>query len=466
MPPIAHRFWMGTLGLCLVLVSGCVTAKKADPAPQFPPPPNFPPDHRYTLDDLIELSIHRNASLDVARYEAMVAQGLVDQVKALWLPQFRYDFAAIVYNNDFNYRARALKLVTVNVPITGNYNFENTLTYSQIVATGGKRTSGLKQAKMFALIEKIEVLVRQDAVAFDVANYYYLLCLANDVDRVLDDTVRRIRVLQQVSQGLNQRGSLRSSHLDTLEAEYLILQFEQLRVAVQAGRQQAYEALKQSVGLNRNEPLVLQRASLPPPVTLKEAIGVSATIVKGFLNRPENQQVSLFAHIREEQIRFAKAGFAPNVVILGNYTNSHGNNYSVLGQIEGLIASVIVDLPLYYPGARVGLLQSLGLEQASLAFQRQVEQLITLEIEVTAIDAQKALTTVFKTARAMEIAAEHDRESRQAYSRELIPASGVVTGIVLDALAKAQHLQALYFYHSTRAKLNRVTADREAHYGS
>jgi len=462
------RIWrllvMVILGDCLALACGCASAGKPPLDPQLPPAPQYPPDHRYTLDELIELSVHRNASLDVARYEALAAKGLVDSVKSLWLPRLHYGFALLFYDNDLNYKVRAFDLVSINVPITAAYNVENSAIFAQIISTGGKRTSGLKQAKMYEAIQKIQVLVQQDAVAFDVANYYYLVCLASDVDAAIEDATRRIRVFQQVSVDLNERGSLRANNLDAMEAEFIALQLEQLRIVAQAGRQQAYEALKQAVGLTRNEPLVLKQISLPPPVTYQEAVSVSAAIVKGFLHRPENQQVDLFAHLRGEQVKFAKAAFAPNVAFAGTYTNSQGNKYNILGQIEGFIASLIVDAPVYEPATRAGLLQALGLEQASLAFQRQIEELITLEIEVTAIDAQKALAIAFKTARAKQIAAQHDQASRQAYSRDLIPASGVVIGIIFDTLARLQHLQALYGYHNARARLNRVTADRNAHY--
>jgi len=452
--------------LCLCGLVGCATSGKPAEPPPFPPEPTYPPGHAFTLDELIELSIHRNASLDAARYEALAARGLVDQVKSLWLPLVHYGFAAVVYDNDFSYRARALKLVTINVPITGNYNLEHSLNFSQIVTSGGKRTSALKQARIYEAIQKLQVLVRQDAVAFDVANNYYLVCLTNDIDRILEDTLRRIHVFRRASDDLNERGSLRGSRLDTLESEYLVLQLEQLRIAAQAGRQQAYEALKHSVGLSRDEPLILRDVTLPPPITLREAISVSATIVRGFLRRPENRQADLLAHLGREQVRFAKTAFAPNAGVGGSYIASQGNQYNVLGQIDGFLASLIVDVPLYYPGGRAALLQALGLEQASLALQREVEQLITLEINVTAIDAQKALATVFKTARACEIARQHEQAAHRAYSHDLIPAPGVVAGILLDGLARVQHRQALYVYHSTRAKLNRVTANREVHYGS
>ena len=117
---------------CAPLLLGCAAAPKAPPTPQFPPTPIYPPDHRYTLDELIELSVHRNASLDVARYEAEAIQGLVDQVKSLFLPFVRYDFAFIGYSNDLSYKAKALNLVEVNVPLTGSYNVENSAGFDEL----------------------------------------------------------------------------------------------------------------------------------------------------------------------------------------------------------------------------------------------------------------------------------------------------------------------------------------------
>ncbi len=241
---------------------------------------------------------------------------------------------------------------------------------------------------------------------------------------------------------------------------------EQIQIALRAGREQAYAAMKQSVGLDRDEPLVLRTASLAPAVTTGELLSAYASIVKGFLDRPENKEVDLFAKIRAEQVKFAKAAWMPNLVFLGSATNISGTNNTILGAIDGLIASFIVDVPLYDPARRGRLREALALEQASLAFQHQVEQLITLEIEVNAIEAQKALATVFRAERAKITAADHLEASRQAYTRELIPASGTVTAIVFDALAKAQYLQAVFAYHNARAKLKRVTADRETPYAS
>lgn len=453
---------MATLGV----LCGCASVAKNHPtASQFPPASVFASDHPYTLDDLVTVSIHRNASLDVARFEAEAAQGLVDQVKALWLPQLRFNFAALAYSNDLSYEARAFNLATLNVPITGSYNFVNSLSFAQILATGGKRTSGLKQVKMFAEIKRLEVLRQQDAVAFDVANYYHLICLAHEIDAVLEDAIRRLRVFRQVADNLTKRGSLRSSNLDRLQADYFIAQVEQFRVLAQAGRQQAYEAVRHFVGVPRDEPLLLKETTLPPALTAPELISAYETVMQGFAERPETKQLDLFAEIRKEQVTFAKAAWNPNVVILGTYVDSQGNNNTILGVIDGLIASLIVDLPIYDAGRLGKLREALGMEQASLAFQKQFEDLITLEIEVTAIDAQKALANELKAARARAAAAEHYDATRQAYSRELVPASAVVIAVGLDMLARIQHLQTLYAYHDSKARLKRVTADREAQFG-
>lgn len=453
-----------TLLSCGVFFCGCAADQQTDVV-QFPPAPSYTPDHQYTLDELIELSVYRNASLDVARYKAEAAQGLVDQVKALWLPVMRHEFAAVAYANDLNYKTRALDLVSVNIPLTGAYNIVNSLLYAQILSTGGKRTSGLKQAKMFAAIKKLDVWRQQDLVVFSVATFYHLVCLTNEIDAVLEETARRIRVFRQVAENLSQRGSFRANNLNYLQADFVVLELEQLRLAIRAGRHQAYEALKHFVGVGRDEPLMLHSVRLPPPLTFSDVKSVYASIVKGFSGRPELRQVNLFARIREEQVRFAKAAWAPNIAFLGTYTDIQGNKHTILEQVDGLIASVIVDIPLYNPARRGLLRQALGLEQATLAFQRQVEELITLEIEVIAIDSQKTLATLFKAARAKKVGAEQYQASRQALSRDLIPANEVITAIVIDTFAKIQYLQALFAYHNARAQLKRVTADRETQYG-
>jgi len=182
---------------------------------------------------------------------------------------------------------RALHLVTINVPITGAYNIVNNAALTQIISTGGKRTSGLKQAKMLAALLKWDVLRQQDLVACEVATLYQLVGLSNDIDGVLDDALRRIRVFRQVAENLTARGSLRASNLDSLEADLAVAELEQLQMVLRAGRQQAYTALKHAVGLNPDEPLLLRQASLPPPVTPLERVSVIAAVVKGFQNRPK-----------------------------------------------------------------------------------------------------------------------------------------------------------------------------------
>ena len=449
--------------IVLLAVAGCATTNLDER--HFPPAPEFPPDHRYTLDELIELSVHRNPGLEAARYESEAAQGLVDQVKALWLPALRYDFAAVGYSNDLSYKAKALNLVSVNVPITGAFNIENSLNYAQILTTFGKRTSGLKQTRMLAEIVKLQVLAQQDCVACEVATLYYLVCLANDIDRILDDALRRLGVFRQVAEELNRRGSLRADQRDVLQATLLINELEQLRILVQAARQTSYAALKRTIGLDRDEPLALNNISLPPPMTYGEAVGVSATIAKGFLARPETRQMDLVTEIGHEQVKFAKTLFYPNIAALGTYVDSQGNHHTILSVVDGLIASIVLDVPIYDPASRARLRTALYVERASEAIQRLIEQLLVLEIEATALEAQRSLKTVFKTQRALQTAIEHEQTNRQAYSRDLVQASDVIVAIGVSAFAKVQHQTAVFAYHSARARLNRVTANREDRYG-
>lgn len=460
------RFFNGFIAAALLsgagLLAGC-----ASPAPRvsFPPPPQYPPEHAYTLDELIQLSVYRNASLDVARYEAEAAEGLVDQVKSLWLPQLRLNALATAYDNDLTYETRAFNLASLRIPLTGTYNVIHSLTLTQILYSSGKRGSGLKQARMFAAIKQLEILRLQDKIAYDVATYYQLVCVTDELDRILEDAERRVRVFRQLAEELVAHGSLRGNRLDGLLADFFVAQIVQLRSAIQGGRQQAYLALRQAVGVEFGEPLLLRSTTLPPAVSLNDLAGIYATLATGFAQRPENQQVDLFAKLRAEQTEFAKKMFAPNVAFIGTATDAQGSGNSILGSVDGLIAGLLIDVPLYDASQRGRLREALGLEHASAAFQKQVEQLISLEIEVTAIEAHKALANVFASGRALRTAAEHYEATREAYSRELAPANAVVTAIALDMLAKAQDVQAQFAFLNARAALRRVMAERETPHG-
>lgn len=448
-----------------VSAAGCASTHKPRVVRQFPPRPTYSADHEYSLDELIDLSIYQNPALDAARYGAAAGEGLVDEVKALYLPALRYDFLAAGYNNDISYHIRALGLVGVNIPLTSAYNINNTATLSQIIATFGKRTSALKQAKDLAAIQKLEILSVQDCVAFQIAEFYFLVGLTNDIDAVLDDTLRRLRVFLQVSSALNKQGSLRASDLDTLEGSLLITQIEQLKIITQASRQQAYEALRVAIGVPHDRPLVLRSASLPPAISTMEILDGTATLARGFWQRPELRQFDLLADLFHEQVKFAKATFTPSIAFLGTYTITSGNTNSILDAIQGLVGTVVLDWSIYSPARMALLRQTLAMEQASLALQRQIEQLLTLEINTTRLNTQKSLAIVLRAAQAKQYAAEHYQATRQAYSRELVPANQIIIALTLNMAAQLEYLAAVQGYHSNRACLKRVLAERDIKYG-
>lgn len=464
-PSPGHR----RTGLCLALgfalvVCGCASTG-SPPAARFPPPPTWPDDHEHSLDDLVELSIHHNAGLDAARYVAESTQGLIDQVKALWLPMFRYDFAAVGYSNDINYKARILDLISVNVPLTGAYNLNSTASAWQILTTSGKRSSLLGQARRVGLLQKIQVLQLQDAVAFDVANLYYLVCLAHETDNVLDAAIDRAAMLEQVLGARRRQGSLQVSTLDLLQAEMLVRQLRRQQIAARAARQQSYLALRTFVGVPPDRPLYLRSVQLPPLADRREVLSAAGTLARAFLARPEVYQAQLVVRILQEQVRFAKAGWGPNVGFLGAGTYTAGNHGAVLNALDGIAGKIVIDLPVYDPAARGRLRQMLGLEHASTALQRQVEEQIQLDIETARLEAEKTLAIVVQAAAARDAAIDRARLAHQAYAHHVLRADDVLQAIRTETDSRIDCLQALYAHHATRARLKRVLADRQVRYG-
>ena len=108
---------------------------------------------------------------------------------------------------------------------------------------------------------------------------------------------------------------------------------------------------------------------------------------------------------------------------------------------------------------------ALAVEQAAVALQHELEQLLQLEIDVTTMELQRAVATLVKAAHSQDIARQHYYAARQACSRELVPASSVITAIGLDALAQVEYRTALFAFHNARAAHRRVIGDRETRYG-
>jgi outer membrane protein TolC len=171
--------------------------------------------------------------------------------------------------------------------------------------------------------------------------------------------------------------------------------------------------------------------------------------------------VDLFAKLREEQVTFAKTAWAPNIAFLGAYVDISGNHNTILGAIDGLVAGLVVDWPIYDPARRAALREALGMAKAAEAFQKEIEQLITLEIETTGVECQRALITTFQAARALEIAQDYYDCTRQAFAHDLVSAPDVAVALGVLTFAKVQNLAAVFSYHEDQAKLRRVTAARE-----
>ena len=219
----------------------------------------------------------------------------------------------------------------------------------------------------------------------------------------------------------------------------MVSQLEQLRVATQAGRYAAYETLKKFVGFDRDQNLLLRDAHLPPPLNASKAVNVTASIVRGFLCRAETREIDLVRKIAEEQVVFTKLLYAPNVALLGSYVDTQGNHHPILNAVDGLVVSLALDVPVYDPGNLARLRTALAVEQGAIALQHELEQLLQLETDVTTMELQRAVATLVKAAHSQDIARKHYYATRQAWSRDLVPALSLITAIGLDALARVEY---------------------------
>ena len=87
--------------------------------------------------------------------------------------------------------------------------------------------------------------------------------------------------------------------------------------------------------------------------------------------------------------------------------DTQGNHHPILNAVDGLVVSLVLDVPVYDPGNLARLRTALAVEQGAIALQHELEQLLQLETDVTTMELQRAVATLVKAVHSQDIARKH-----------------------------------------------------------
>ena len=395
-----------------------------------------------SLDDSITLALKTNPSINIANSGREKSYWAVGQAKAG--KGFSLDFTHS--DKRYNTPPSYLNSYTKYYYYT---KFDNSLSLSLPIYTGGKLESQIDQAKLNLKVSDLNIDATKQQLKQSVTTYYFNVLQCRNALEVSQGTVANyLGHLKNVEAQFN-AGTI--PKVDVLASEVSLANAQNSLIKAQNNYTLAIANLNNVIGL-----------SLDSEIKLKEdlkyeqyALTLKDCEKYALLKRPEMAQYQAKIAIAQDDDKIAKSGYRPTVTLAATEDwydkdligSSHNNWLVGLTASFNLFDSGLISSKVNQSKASLEMVQ----EQA-----RQARDTILLEVRqyyLSMYEAEERIDT-------SKVAVDQAKESLRI--AELRYAAGVGTNIdVLDALlaqntAKTNYIQALYDYNTNKAQLDKA----------
>ncbi|WP_312336735.1 TolC family protein [Anaerospora hongkongensis] len=391
-----------------------------------------------TLDEAVNLALQNNSAIKISQSEREEASWAVNEAKTAKKPTINYNFTGSYTDSDVT-------------KATGNKeNYDNKIALTLPLYTGGKAEGSIESAKLGLKsadhgIEKAKQQIKLDATT----GYFSILQSANLV-KVAQESVDGLAAHLKNVQAQYAVGTVAKS--DVLRSEVELADAEQKLISARNTLELAIASLNNVIGLPLDSQINPKQAALTYVaynVTLDGSINYALT------NRPEIAQADAGVAVAKQQIKIASANKKPTIALNGytdwNDTDMPGTDNDNWG------ASITASYKLFDSG-----LAKSKIKQADAGLSKSEEQArqsrdsVQLEVRQAYLNMKEAEKRIETSKVAVEKAEEDFKIAQVRYS------AGVGTNLdVIDAQlaltqAKTNHIQALYDYNTSKAKLDKA----------
>ena len=403
-----------------------------------------------TLADTINIAFANNKDIRIQEYGLKIADSDILQARSAFLPKVDLD-AGYTHNGD---------VLTSNVNtkkdigVFTGYKDENTagVNVANNIYSGGANTAALRQAQL-GLKEQMETLRSTKLnVELDAKRLYYGLLLAYETKRIAEDLVNQAQSHYEQVRAKFQQGT--SSRFDLLQSKVQVSLLMPQLINAQNSIDLIIAEMDKLIGRKVGESIVINDRLLYAPLEIKEG----DFLKEAYLNEPEMILKSLGIDISKWAIKYARAGWLPQVNADAQYqftsnntanmfNNRHSNwniGFTVSWAVfDGFSTKAKVD------GARAKYMQSV-IGKENLADQ-------------VAVDVRQACLDLTQAAAVIKSQQDNLQDAKDALEISYVRYNNGV-GINLDvldaqvSLANVQKTLAegMYDYIMAKAKLDRT----------
>jgi len=338
----------------------------------------------------------------------------------------------------------------VKVDFTRDYQFSMSL--SLPIFTGGRLTSGFKQAKYNLESTKEAVRQSKHLTVFNTkrAFYGYLLAkefvsVAEEAERVAKGNLDNVKNMYKVGM---------ASKMDLLRSEVRLTNMQPQIIEARNNLRIAELNLKTLLGLDFSQPVEVTGDLTYEPYepSLEECVA------NALGNRPEVKQLDFQRKIAGETLKLSRAGYLPNVAISGTYNfwadklNFQKNTWSSFYTVN-----LVMTVPIFNgfrESAQVA--QSKAMIREVELNQKALRDAMEFEVRQAVLLLKEAKESLLSQEKNIEQAKESLRITQLNFNEGMATTLDVISAEAAYNQAQTNYSQALYNYVVAVAELDRA----------
>lgn len=390
-----------------------------------------------TLDEAVNLALQNNSAIKISQSEREAASWGVNEAKTAKKPTVNYNFTG-TYSDP------------ASATLNSHERYDNKIQLTLPLYTGGQAEGAIESAKLGLKsadhgIEKAKQQIKLDATT----GYFSILQSANLV-KVAQESVDGLAAHLKNVQAQYAVGTVAKS--DVLRSEVELADAEQKLISARNTLELAIASLNNVIGLPLDSQINPKQAAL---TYVAYNVTLDGSIDYALANRPEIAQADAGVAVAKQQIKIAGADKKPTVALSG-YTDWYDKDLPGSDN-DNWGASITASYKLFDSG-----LAKSKIKQADAGLSKSEEQArqsrdsVQLEVRQAYLNMKEAEKRIETSKVAVDKAEEDFKIAQVRYS------AGVGTNLdVIDAQlaltqAKTNHIQALYDYNTSKAKLDKA----------
>ncbi len=338
----------------------------------------------------------------------------------------------------------------VKVDFTRDYQFS--VNFTLPLFTGGRLTSGFKQAKYNLESSKEAVRQSTHTTVFNTKGAFYGYLLAKEFVSVSEEAVRVAEENLQNVKNMYEVGM--ASKMDLLRSEVRVTNMKPVLIEAKNNLRVAELNLKTLLGLELSQPVEikgeLEYERFEP--NLEECVN------NALISRPEVKQLDFQKRMAEEALKIARAGYLPTLAVTGAYNfwadklSFRKNTWSSF-----YVINLALTVPLFngfQTSAQIGQAKAM-IREVELS-QKALRDAVELEVRQAVLKLEEAKETLLSQEKNIEQAKESLRITQLNFAEGMATTLDVISAEAASSQAQVNYSQALFNYVIAKADLDRA----------